>query len=93
MNDLRHDPDAIDPVAERTAYLRQWQPVPPGVPCWGRTVLHQDGNTYTNVPPPEPESPDLRTVDDRVAELEGRLAHVERLLHRLLNPGEQEGGE
>jgi hypothetical protein len=93
MNDLRHDPDAIDPVAERTAYLRQWQPIPPGVQPWGRTVMHTpDGGVYTNVDPPEPEPPDLRTVGDRVAELEGRLTHVEALLHRLLNPGEQEGG-
>ena len=152
MNDLRHDPDApdaIDPVAERTAYLRQWQPVPPGVQPWGRTVMHTpDGGVYTNVDPPTPEPPDLRTVGDRVAECEqaiaalqdetgsqswnmrqllgrvetlekliatstgqqvtasvqlvelaklaaeheGKLRHVEALLHRLLNPGEQEDG-
>lgn len=126
-----------------------WFLVPPGVPCWGRTVMHHGGNTYTNVPPPEPDAPDLRTVGDRVAECEqaiaalqdetgsqswnmrqllgrvetlekliatstgqqvtasvqlvelaklaaeheGKLRHVERLLHRLLNPGEQEDGE
>jgi len=116
VNDLRHDPDtAIDPVAERTAFLRQWQPVPPGVQPWGRTVMHTpDGGVYTNVDPPEPEPPDLRTVGDRVAECEqaiaalwddsghtahklrevmARLAHVEALLHKALNPGEQEGGE
>ena len=104
MNDLRHDPDD------------GWFLVPPGVPCWGRTVMHQDGNTYTNVPPPEPApaAPDLRTVGDRVAELEqaiaalqddsghtahklrevlARVAHVEAMLHRLLNPGEQEASE
>ena len=156
MNDLRHDPDApdaIDPVAERTAYLRQWQPVPPGVQPWGRTVMHTpDGGVYTNVDPPTPEPPDLRTVGDRVAECEqaiaalqdetgsqswnmrqllgrvetlertqaeimarlaavegygekanyaaqvaaqheDRLVHLERVTHRLLNPGEQEDGE
>ena len=114
MNDLRHDPAAIDPIAERTAFMRQWQPVPDGVPCWGRTVLHQDGKTYTNVAPPEPPAPDLRTVGERVAECEqaiaalqddsghtahklreltARVEHMERLLHKALNPGEQEGGE
>lgn len=112
MHDLRHDPNAINPTAERTAYLRQWQPVPPGVKPWGRTVMHQDGATYTNVDPPAPEAPDLRTVGDRVAECEqaiaalqddsghtahklrevmARLAHVEALTHKALNPGEQEG--
>jgi len=31
-----------------------WYLVPPGVPCWGRTVMHTpDGRTYTNVPSPE----------------------------------------
>ena len=56
MHDLRHDP-TIDPTAERTAFLRQWQPVPPGVKPWGRTVMHQDGNTYTNVDQPAKPSP------------------------------------
>ena len=131
MHDLRHDP-TIDPTAERTAFLRQWQPVPPGVKPWGRTVMHQEGNTYTNVDPPAkwqgstrddtppaPEAPDLRTVGERVAECEQAIAalwdetgseswnmrqllgrvetlersmrHAEALLHKALNPGEQEG--
>ena len=91
MNDLRHDPDTLDHVAERTAFLRQWQQVPDGVQPWGRTVRHTpDGATWTNVDPPAPESPDLRTVGDKVAELTARVEHMERLLHRLLNPGEQE---
>lgn len=54
-----------------------WFLVPPGVPCWGRTVMHTpDGATYTNVPPPEPApaAPDLRTVGDRVAACEQELA-------------------
>ena len=54
-----------------------WFLVPPGVPCWGRTVMHTpDGNTYTNVPPPDPApaAPDLRTVGDRVAACEQELA-------------------
>jgi hypothetical protein len=92
VNDLRHDPDALDPVAERTAFLRQWQQVPAGVPSWGRTVMHTpDGATWTNVDPPAPEAPDLRTVGDRVEALAARVEHVERLLHKALNPGEQEG--
>jgi hypothetical protein len=122
VNDLRDDPNAIDPVAERTAFLHQWQPVPPGVQPWGRTVLHQDGNTYTNVDPEPPPAPDLRTVGDRVADIyaqlaeiiarlaavegygekagygatlaaehEDRIRYLEMMLHRLLNPGEQEG--
>ena len=115
MNDLRHDPaPTVDPVAERTAFLRQWQQVPDGVQPWGRTVMHTpDGATYTNVDPP-PEAPDLRTVGEKVAELgeavaalqddsghtahklrelTARVEHMERLLHKALNPGEQEGGE
>ena len=79
MNDLRHDPDAIDPVAERTAWLRQWQPVPPGVPCWGRTVMHTpDGNTYTNVDPP-----DLRTVGDKLDDLAATVAALAERVARL----------
>lgn len=90
MNDLRHDPNAIDPVAERTAYLRQWQPVPSGVKPWGRTVMRTpDGVTWCNVDPP---APDLRTVGDRVVEHEDRIRYLEMVVHRLLNPGEQEGG-
>jgi len=60
-----------------------WFLVPPGVPCWGRTVMHQDGNTYTNVPPPEP-APDLRTVGDRVADLEGTVESEQFNLRALL---------
>ena len=111
MNDLRHDPDTLDPVAERTAFMRQWQQVPDGVAPWGRTVMHTEGGiTYVNVDPPA-EAPDLRTVGEKVAELgeavaalqddsghtahklrelTARVEHMERLLHRLLNPGEQE---
>lgn len=114
MNDLRHDPDALDPVAERTKFLRQWQQVPPGVQPWGRTVMHHDGATWTNVDPLTPDAPDLRTVGEKVAELTeavtaleddsghtahklrelaARVAHVERLLHKAMNPGEQETTE
>ncbi len=105
VNDLRHDPDTLDPVAERTAFLRQWQQVPEGVQPWGRTVMHTpDGATYVNVDPPAPEAPDLRTVGDKVAELErtvaadkaliveheDRIRYLELMVHRLLNPGETE---
>lgn len=84
MNDLRHDPDAISPTADRTAYMRQWQPVPPGVQPWGRTVMHTpDGNTYTNVAPPAPEPPDLRTVGEKLGELASTV-EAERINLRLL---------
>ena len=82
MNDLRHDPDAIDPAAERTAFLRQWQPVPEGVQPWGRTVMHHDGATYTNVDPPAVE-PDLRTVGDKLADLAATVAALAERVVRL----------
>ena len=79
MNDLRHDPDAIDPVAERTAWLRQWQPVPDGVQPWGRTVMHTpDGQTWCNV-----DAPDLRTVGDKLTDLERTVAALAERVARL----------
>jgi len=97
VNDLRHDPDAIDPAAERTAFLRQWQPVPDGVAPWGRTVMHHDGSTYVNVDPPadwqgvtwehaEPptlDPPDLRTAGEKLDELASTV-EAERINLRLL---------
>ena len=73
MNDLRSDPD------------EGWFLVPPGVPCWGRTVMHTpDGNTYTNVDPPEPEAPDLRTLGERVLDLESTVESEQFNLRALL---------
>ena len=72
MNDLRSDPD------------EGWFLVPPGVPCWGRTVMHHGGNTYTNVPPPAPEAPDLRTVGDKLADLTATVESEQFNLRALL---------
>jgi hypothetical protein len=92
MNDLRDDPDAIDPVAERTAFLRQWQQVPPGTPSWGRTTMHTpDGATWTNVDPPAPDAPDLRTVGEKVADIYAQLAEIMARLAAVEGYGEKAG--
>ena len=81
MNDLRNDPDAIDPVAERTAWLRQWQPVAPDAPR-SNTELHTaDGRRFTNVAPVP--APDLRTVGDKLADLERRVMRIEVAVNRI----------
>ena len=96
MHDLRHDPDAIDPDAERTAYMRQWQPVAPDAPRTNTELHMPDGGRFTNIAVPRGMAPtiptnipvpawqiDLRDAGERLGELASAV-EAERIHLRLL---------
>ena len=108
MNDLRNDPDAIDPVAERTAWLRQWQPVAPDAPR-SNTELHTaDGRRFTNIALPAGTVQalpsvvpkweiDIRDAGQKLADLERRVMRIEVAVERIADAVqvlvlEREGG-
>jgi hypothetical protein len=77
VNDLRDDPD-VSEIAPPDG----WVLVQPGTPCHAPTVWHMpDGRTYAPMSPSV--APDLRTVGDKLADLERRVMRIEVAVERI----------
>ena len=94
MHDLRNDP-AIDPVAERTAFLRQWQPLVSDAPRTNTELHTPDGQRFTNLSLPKGTVPtvplevapawqvDIRDAGQKLADLERTVAALAERVARL----------